>query len=185
MSEQRTRTALTAALLGTPFLLYFSASEQFKYVAPLALGAYWAVPIAIAYRRSVLALACAAPCVALVARVADGASRRLKSDPSQHPRAVRAGMGRASINVMPSLDDDLETLDLVLADIVSTLEAMRRCALRGRLDIDTFRGNSGAESLQDIGECLDLLRRESTTIGDSIAAASQPLHSLLRRPERS
>jgi hypothetical protein len=117
--------------------------------------------------------------------VGDGSFPRLKSDLFHHPPAARPGTSRAWIGIMRSLDDDLETLDLVLADIVSTLETMRRCALKGRLDVDTFRGASGTDSLQDIGECLDLLRRESTTLADSIAAASQPLHSLLRRSERA
>ena len=66
ISEDRPRTALAAALLGTPFLWYFSLSPRFTYIAPLALCAYYAVPVAIAYRRRVVALACAAPFVALV-----------------------------------------------------------------------------------------------------------------------
>ena len=64
--DDRPRTALAAALLGTPFLLYFSMSPRFRYIAPLALCAYYALPVAIAYRRRVLAFVCAAPFVALV-----------------------------------------------------------------------------------------------------------------------
>lgn len=70
ISEYRTRTAIAAALLGTAFLLYLSASPRFRYIAPLALCAYYAVPVALAYRRRVIALVFAAPFVALVVSVA-------------------------------------------------------------------------------------------------------------------
>jgi hypothetical protein len=66
MSDERPRTALAAALLGTPFLVYVSMSQRFRYIAPLALCAYYAVPVAIAYRKRLLAFVCAAPFVALV-----------------------------------------------------------------------------------------------------------------------
>ena len=66
ISESRPKTALAAALFGTPFLLYFSLSERFGYIAQLALCAYYAMPVAIVYRQRVIALVCGAPCVALV-----------------------------------------------------------------------------------------------------------------------
>jgi hypothetical protein len=66
MSKYQPRTAVAAALLGTPFLVYLSMSPRFKYVAPLVLCAYYAVPVAIAHRRRVIALVCASPFVGLV-----------------------------------------------------------------------------------------------------------------------
>jgi hypothetical protein len=66
ISEYRPKIAVAAALLGTPFLLYFSGSPRFKYFALLALCAYYAVPVAIAHRRRVIAAMCASPFVGLV-----------------------------------------------------------------------------------------------------------------------
>lgn len=70
MSAYRPRTAMAAALFGTPFLLYFSMTPRFRYVAPLALCAYYAAPVAIAYRQRAIAFVCAAPFVALVVSAA-------------------------------------------------------------------------------------------------------------------
>ena len=70
MSEYRPRTAIAAALLGTPVLLYLWGSPRFTYIAPLALCAYYAVPVALAYRRRLIALVCATPFVALAVSVA-------------------------------------------------------------------------------------------------------------------
>jgi hypothetical protein len=66
IAEYRPRTAVAAALLGTPFLLYFSMSERFRYIGPLVLCAYYAVPVAIAHRRRVTAIVCASPFVSSV-----------------------------------------------------------------------------------------------------------------------
>jgi hypothetical protein len=66
ISEYRPKTAVAAALLGTPFLLYFSGSPRFKYIALFALCAYYAVAVAIAYRQRALAVVCATPFVGLV-----------------------------------------------------------------------------------------------------------------------
>lgn len=66
ISTSRPTTAVAAALLGTPFLLYVSLSPRFTYMAPLALCAYYAAPVAIGYCRRALAVVCIAPFVALV-----------------------------------------------------------------------------------------------------------------------
>lgn len=69
VSEYRPKAAVVAALLGTPFLLYLSGTPRFRYFALLALGAYYAVPVAIAYRQRVIAAVCASPFVGLVLTV--------------------------------------------------------------------------------------------------------------------
>jgi hypothetical protein len=61
LMESNAPRALLGALLGAPLLLYLSLGEGFEYIAPLALLASFGVPVAIAYRRKRLGLACAVP----------------------------------------------------------------------------------------------------------------------------
>ena len=61
LTERNARRALLGALLGAPLLLYLSLGERFEYIAPLALLASFAVPVAIAQRRKKLAVACEVP----------------------------------------------------------------------------------------------------------------------------
>ena len=70
VSTYRTRIAIAAAVLATPFALYFSVFERFRYFALLALATYYAVPVALAYRRRLVALICAVPFIAFVVRAA-------------------------------------------------------------------------------------------------------------------
>lgn len=61
LMESNAPRALLGALLGAPLLLYLSFGKAFEFIAPLALLASFAVPLAIAHRRKKLAVACAVP----------------------------------------------------------------------------------------------------------------------------
>lgn len=64
------RTALAGVLIGTPFLMYLSMSERFRYFGPIALLLYYSVPMAVRSRRRLVAFVCIAPFTALAVIVA-------------------------------------------------------------------------------------------------------------------
>lgn len=86
---------------------------------------------------------------------------------------------------MSSVDEDFESLDLILADLARTLDSMRRCVVNGRVGADAFQKSRDPRELAVVSQCLTLLTRESRTIADSVVAAAQPLQALVARAQWS
>ena len=75
----------------------------------------------------------------------------------------------------PLKDDDLQLLSVMLMDLRSTVEAMRRSVTNAQSSIEQYRHTQSQLHLEDIADCLFQLRRECTIVTDSAAKADQIL----------
>ena len=74
--------------------------------------------------------------------------------------------------------DQLELLSVILMDVRSTIESMRRSITNAQSSIEQCRHTTAASTLRDISSCLSQLRQEARTVTESADAADEPLQAL-------
>ena len=74
---------------------------------------------------------------------------------------------------------DLEILAVTLMDIRSTIESMRRSVTNAQSSIEQCRHKPTEKILNDIGDCLVQLKKESATVTESANAGADTLQALI------
>jgi hypothetical protein len=74
--------------------------------------------------------------------------------------------------------DQLEFLSVILMDVRSTIESMRRSITNAQSSVEQCRHSTAASTLRDIASCLSQLRQEARTVTESADAADEPLQAL-------
>lgn len=77
---------------------------------------------------------------------------------------------------------DLELVAVMLVDMRATVDSMKRTITHAQSSVEQFRHVPEKAYLLDIADCLNQLLRESRTVADTTAQASEPLGNLLNRP---
>ena len=72
----------------------------------------------------------------------------------------------------------LELLALLLMDLRSTVESKRRSVTNAQSSVEQFRHVRMRTHLEDIGDCLQQLRKESATIVDVATQADEQIGAL-------
>ena len=76
-------------------------------------------------------------------------------------------------------DPQLELLSLILMDMRSTVESMRRSVTNAQSSIEQCRHKPTEKTLKDIADCLRQLGNEASIVTQSSNTAAEPLPALI------